>query len=126
MDRNRRIAFGAAAVVVLVAGAVLVPKVLDDDGGKDDDGAVNGGPAGTVVADDRAYSPASLTVDEAKDVRFRNDDDVAHTFTADDGLFDSKTVAPGGEFRFSFDGPRRVRFHCEIHPTMKGTIVVEG
>ena len=124
MDRKQRLIAGGVAVFV-VAGIVLVPQALDDDDGKTER-ATGGEPAGTIVADGLRYRPRTTTVAEGRDMRFRNDDDVAHTFTADDGLFDSGTIQPGDEYRFAFDGPREVTFHCEIHPSMKGTIEVDG
>lgn len=57
---------------------------------------------------------------------FRNDDTVEHTFTADGGLFDSGRVAPGSSFSFDFAAAGEVSYHCEIHPLMKGRVVVEG
>ena len=46
--------------------------------------------AGTVVAKDIAYNPTEVTVKVGDTVTFKNDDSFAHTFTANDGQFDSE------------------------------------
>ena len=121
MDRTRIAAVGVGAALV-VAGIALLVNDDDDDGGSgsEDDRPV----AETVTADGKAYAPATFAVVEGEHVRFVNDDVVAHTFTADDGLFDSGTVEPGDDYRYAFDGPVTVAFHCEIHPSMTGSVEV--
>ena len=59
-------------------------------------------------------------------ITFKNEDGFAHTFTADDGAFDSGNVDGGGEFQFTPDAEGTIAFHCKIHSNMKGTITVEA
>lgn len=121
MERRTQVLVGLGAVAVIAAGGVLLGN-RDGDGGSanGDDVPV----AETVTADDAAYSPATFTVVEGEYVRFVNDDDTTHTFTADDGLFDSGPVEPGDDYHYAFDGPVTVAFHCEIHPSMTGSVEV--
>jgi len=72
-----------------------------------------------------AFSGAS-TASVGEQVTVRNDDAVPHTWTATDGPFDSGTIGSGGEFGFTFDGPGEYSYFCKIHPSMTGTITVEG
>jgi hypothetical protein len=58
-------------------------------------------------------------------VTFRNDDGEAHTFTADSGAFDSGVLSGGQSFTFTF-GTGTFTYHCNIHPSMRGTIAVGG
>jgi plastocyanin len=119
MERRTQMLVGLGVIAVLGVGAVL----LTTDSGDDDDG--DDVPAEeTVETDGQAYAPDTFTVVEGEYVRFVNNDDVAHTFTADDGLFDSGTVEPGDDFRYAFDGPITVAYHCEIHPSMTGEVTV--
>jgi plastocyanin len=39
-------------------------------------------------------------------------------------VWDSGIVARNGNFSFAFQTPGTFRYHCEIHPSMTGTIVV--
>lgn len=78
---------------------------------------------GVHIKDD-AYSPQTLTVTAGQTVTFTNVDDDAHTVTATDGSFDSKGLDTNGVWRHAFAKPGRYPYFCELHPFMKGTIVV--
>jgi plastocyanin len=88
-------------------------------------GAAAGGGA-SVVAADLAFNPAELTVAVGETITFTNNDGFAHTFTADNGEFDSDNVDSGGTFEFTPEAAGEIPFHCKIHSNMKGTITVEG
>ena len=82
--------------------------------------------ANTVVAKSIAYNPDKITVKVGDTVTFKNDDSFAHTFTADNGEFDSNNVDGGGSFQFTTDKAGTIAFHCKIHSNMHGTITVES
>ena len=44
----------------------------------------------------RSFSPSTVTIEAGGSVTFRNDDDRAHTVTANDGAFNSGTISEGG------------------------------
>jgi len=71
-----------------------------------------------------AFSPASLQVDAGTTVTWTNNDNVAHTVTADDGSFDSGPIQPGASFSHTFATAGTVAYHCSIHPFMTAQIVV--
>lgn len=99
-----------------------------DTGGADYGSPGTGGDAGdgtSIVAEDFTFT--SLTVPAGSEVTFENADDTAHTLTADDGAFDTGDVAGGASATFTAPGdPGEYAFHCEIHPSMTGTLTVEG
>ncbi len=82
--------------------------------------------AGTVVAKSIAYNPTEITVKVGDTVTFKNQDSFAHTFTANDGQFDSNNVDGGGSFQYKTTEAGTIEFHCKIHSNMKGTITVEA
>ena len=82
--------------------------------------------AGTVVAKSVAYNPTEITVKVGDTVTFKNQDSFAHTFTANDGQFDSDNVDGGGSFQYVTTDAGTIEFHCKIHSNMKGTITVEA
>ena len=88
-------------------------------------GAAAGGGA-SVVASDLAFNPAELTVAVGETITFTNNDGFAHTFTADNGEFDSDNVDSGGAFEYTTEAAGDIPFHCKIHTSMTGTITVEG
>jgi hypothetical protein len=49
--------------------------------------------------------------------------DVEHTVTADGGTFDHP-MPPNATFSFTFPKAGSFAYHCRIHPSMKGTVVV--
>lgn len=72
-----------------------------------------------------AFSGAE-TVSVGQTITITNEDTVGHTWTEVEGDFDSGTLAEGESFEFSFDEPGEYEYFCSIHPTMTGTITVEG
>jgi plastocyanin len=82
--------------------------------------------AGTVRIANRAFAPASLAVRVGGTVTFANDDDRAHTVTADDGSFDSGLLNAGARWARRFGAAGTYRYHCAIHPEMRGTVTVPG
>ena len=50
----------------------------------------------------------------------------AHTVTADNGAFDTESLAPGDSASLSFSTAGTFAYHCEIHPAMTGTVVVQA
>lgn len=70
-----------------------------------------------------AFDPKDITVDVGTTVTWRNLGAANHTVTADDGSFNGE-VAPGAKFAFTFKASTSLRYHCEPHPWMTGTIVV--
>lgn len=71
-----------------------------------------------------AFSAATVTVASGTTVTWTNNDAVTHTVTADDGSFDSGNIAPGATFSHKFSTAATVNYHCNIHTTMKGSVVV--
>jgi plastocyanin len=80
--------------------------------------------APAVTIEDFDFAPASLDVAAGASVTWTNQGGSGHTVTADDGSFDSGTVAPGSTFTQTFAQPGTFAYHCAIHPSMKGTITV--
>lgn len=73
-----------------------------------------------------AFSPASYPEEAGGTVSWINDDSVPHTVTADDDSFDSGILQPGQRYEHAFNASGTVGYHCKIHASMKGAIVVGG
>jgi plastocyanin len=93
------------------------------------------GPAGTssnpgsvqnaVTISGFAFSPASITVPVGTTVTWTNKDAAPHTITSDDGTtFDSGNLANGATYSFTFTKAGTFAYHCAIHSSMKGTVIV--
>jgi plastocyanin len=80
----------------------------------------------TVTIKDDAFAPARLTISAGQTVTFVNQDDDAHTVTSTSGWFDSKGLDTNGVWRHTFSKAGTYAYFCELHPFMKGTIVVQA
>jgi plastocyanin len=78
----------------------------------------------TVHIKDFKYHLPALTVHAGDRVTFINDDDEAHTVTATDKSFDSEGLDTAGTWQHLFTKPGTYHYFCELHPYMKGTIIV--
>jgi hypothetical protein len=57
-------------------------------------------------------------------VTWTNMDSATHTVTSDTGAFDSKNLANGASFSFTFTQAGSYAYHCAIHTRMVASIVV--
>jgi plastocyanin len=80
----------------------------------------------TVHIRDDKFVPAAVTIATGGKIVFINDDDDAHTVTADDGSWDSEGLNQGQQWSRAFPKVAKIAYHCTVHPFMKGTIVVRS
>jgi plastocyanin len=78
----------------------------------------------TVAMDGVKYDPPTLTVKQGDSVTWVNRDPYPHTVTAR-GAFDSKDIAANAKWTYVARKAGRYDYICTLHPTMKGTLVVE-
>ena len=119
----------------LVAGTLLAGTLLvacgDDDDTATDTGAEpteETTEAAAVTIERSRFEPDELTVSAGTEVTWENLDAFAHTVTSDEEstlAFDSGELAQGDTFSQTFDEAGTFEYFCEIHPTMRSTVVVE-
>jgi plastocyanin len=80
----------------------------------------------SVAIEDFAFAPSTVMVGVGDAVTWTNRDGTAHTATADDGSFDTESLGGGESATLSFAAAGTFAYHCAIHPTMRGTVVVQG
>lgn len=128
--------------IALLAFGLLLPLAAcsdSDDGGAivaDDDGAGttapqeespsegSGGSVDAITIEGFAFT--DVTVAPGATVEVTNADSTGHTVTSDDDDWDE--VSLGADESGSLtapDAPGAYTFHCEIHPTMTGTLTVQ-
>ena len=82
--------------------------------------------AGAVSIDNFAFNPPQLRVKVGNNVTWTNKDDTTHGIASDDNAFNrSQRLANKDNFSVTFSKPGTYRYHCYIHTSMVGTIVVE-
>jgi len=88
-----------------------------------------GGAKTSVMIKGFAFGPASVTIAKGGSVTFTNSDSATHTVSSGtapnkDGKFD-KEISGGSETTITLDTPGTYTYFCNIHQSMKGTIVVQ-
>lgn len=96
----------ALAVALAAAGAALAADVA------------------TVQIRNFEFSGQQVRVAVGGSVMWTNLGPSSHTVTADGGAFDSGVLAPTGTFTFTFTREGVYDYHCAIHSTMKGQVLV--
>ena len=69
------------------------------------------------------FQPQSLSVAKGTRVVFANSSRVAHTATRG-GSFDTGRIKAGNSVAVRFASKGTFKYHCKIHPFMRGTVVV--
>jgi plastocyanin len=115
---------------VMAATLVLGGCSSDPDGGDSDTseteseiGDLAPGSAAINIVD-LTFEPTTITVAAGStDIAITNADTVDHTFTLDDDTVDA-AVSAGQNITVTVELSESVGFHCEIHPSMTGTVQV--
>ncbi|MDD5193112.1 MAG: cupredoxin family copper-binding protein [Candidatus Nanoarchaeia archaeon] len=72
------------------------------------------------------FSPSTLTIKKGDKVTWTNQDSVHHTILSDSGTeINSPSLSSGESYSKTFDNIGSYNYHCSIHPSMKGEIIVE-
>lgn len=84
-----------------------------------------GGSNSTTINIYNMAFPSSTTVKKGTVVKWYNQDGYAHTVTSDDGTsFDSGNLAGGATFSYTASTAGTFTYHCNIHASMLGKLVV--
>jgi plastocyanin len=74
-----------------------------------------------------AFHPASVTVNVGDTVTWTNNDGISHTATADDGsTFNTGAISSGASASATFNSAGTFAYHCTVHPSMHGTVLVRA
>jgi plastocyanin len=81
-------------------------------------------PASVDIKDSR-YLPSTITVPVGTTVRWTNHDEETHTVTSTTGGFGSLGLDLDETYTYTFTAPGTYPYTCDLHPFMRGTIVVQ-
>ena len=71
------------------------------------------------------FSPTPVTITAGSGVTWTNQDAAQHSIASDTNLFQSAALDTGTQFSQTLNTPGTYKYHCGIHPGMKGTIIVQ-
>jgi plastocyanin len=79
-----------------------------------------------VSVGDNVFQPAAIHVKVGQKITWSQDGQIAHTVTATDGAkFDSGALEPGKSFSYTAKQAGTIKYLCQFHQGMTGTIVVD-
>jgi plastocyanin len=87
------------------------------------------GQGNSITIKNFAFDPSTLTVKTGTAVTWTNQDSAPHIVVSDTGspaAFSSDSLSTGASYKFTFAQPGTYTYHCSIHPSMKGTIIVQS
>lgn len=129
---RRAISALIVGLTIVVGLALLAVSGCGSSGGGTTTTLAGGGSTGTTTASGNqvtiknfAFSPASMTIKVGESVTWTNQDSPTHSIAADKGEFKSGDMTTGATYSFKFDKAGTYPYHCIIHPSMTGTIVVQ-
>jgi plastocyanin len=71
-----------------------------------------------------AFVPSAINIAVGDTVKWTNNDTPPHTSTSDTAVWDSGTLNNGDTYEFTFNTADSYPYHCDIHPSMTGTVNV--
>ena len=78
-----------------------------------------------IIIQNGAFNPNSLTIKTGTNVQWTNRDNTTHQVISDSGAFQSPVLNPGDSYNFYFAKSGVFGYHCGIHSTETGTIIVQ-
>lgn len=90
-----------------------------------EEAASAGAEALTVSIKDFKFVPGTVTIKAGESVTWKNNEaGVPHSIVLDNGDYKSAAIFPGERETRRFPVAGTYPYHCGIHPSMKGTVVV--
>lgn len=73
-----------------------------------------------------SFNPSTIKINPGDTIMWTNNDETAHSIVFDDkNLMKSRTLQKGETFGLAYATQGTLTYHCGIHSTMKGKVVVE-
>jgi plastocyanin len=79
-----------------------------------------------VTVKNFAFHPDHLVAHVGQTIKVTNHDTTLHTFTADDGSFNTESITAGTSRQVTFAKAGTFPYHCSIHVSMHGVVQVTG
>jgi amicyanin len=110
----------------IILPIVLVAVVLISGCSQNQPPSQQGNQTNAVTIKGFSFNPSTLTVAVGTTVTWTNEDSVSHTVTSDSGSELSSPNIPSGQtYSHTFNSTGTFDYHCSIHTSMKGKIVVQ-
>lgn len=78
-----------------------------------------------VIILNNTYDPTLIVVKVGTTVTWTNKENIKHSVTSDEGIFESGDMKKGNQYQFTFATAGYYFYHCSYHYGMKGTVLVK-
>ena len=119
------------AVVVLAAGGWVIydrHKTNSNTNNSSSNSSQSVTSTGAITIKNMMFTPSQISIQKGGTVTWTNNDSTTHTVVDDlsnVGGPSSGDIQPGSTYSFTFNKTGSFQYHCSIHPSMRGTIVVK-
>jgi plastocyanin len=121
------------AIAIIVVGAIVLTHKSNSPSNPSNSASSasrqSSAPAsGTINIVNMLFTPSQISVRKGGTVTWTNNDNTTHTVVDDltnVGGPNSGDIAPSQSYNFTFNKTGSFQYHCRIHPSMRGTIVVK-
>lgn len=120
---HRRVGAWASALAAAIGVATMLLLVTGEEAPASKPAAATASKTANVGIVNFAFRPGTLNVSKGTKVVFSNTSNRAHTATRA-GSFDTGRIKPGRSASVRFGQKGTFRYHCKIHPEMRGKVVV--
>ena len=120
----RRIILLMAVAALVVVSALFVVSAAGAH--KHPTARAHNNPTRTILIKNFSFKPAHITIKRGTKVTWVNKDSTKHTATANKRRsFDSGVLRPGQSYSHTFKTTGTQGYHCQIHPSMMGSVTVK-
>lgn len=113
----------AAIVVLLLVGGIFIYAISNYSSPTNNN--TQSVETNSVSMKNLSFEPANITVKKGDTVTWTNNDSTIHSIVADNGSFGLNQLSPGEKSTHKFDESGTIDYHCSIHPSMRGKVVVK-
>jgi plastocyanin len=105
--------FGGLFAVFAITAELSLPAHADET-------------SATIHIQNSAFIPAKITIPAGTTITWINDgEDMGHNVVSTSNAFESKLFGTGQHYSFTFTAPGTYEYFCEVHPYMRGKIIVK-
>jgi plastocyanin len=129
MPSHSRLVFCSACTVILILACMVAGCSSYQTPVTPAAPTASTGGGNSITIKNFAFDPSTLTVKTGTAVTWVNQDGAPHIIVSDTGspaAFSSDSLSTGASYKFTFTQSGTYTYHCSIHPSMKGTIIVQS
>ena len=127
MKKGLVIAIIIILVIALAAGFYFMKyssPVVKTSGTDSGQGTV-AGPGSIISIKNFNFNPTTVNIKVGESVTWNNEDSAPHSIISDSGTeLASKTFSSGQSYTYTFNTAGTYEYHCGVHTSMKGKVVV--